>query len=136
MDYETVVGDCPKGCGRNTKYEIDGPLVWQSCSCGYRKLVKSKNSDGIVTTHVTPEADITMPKVGTKLGLCLASLADNGTSTTGVVSRDVSLTPADTATQLTILSCRGLVEKVEENKGVHGGSTWKLSRAAEKRYNI
>lgn len=131
-----VAGPCPKGCGRESRYEVVGSVVWQNCYCGFSRPAYSKNSEGILIKHVQAKTSVRLPKLGTRLSNCLLAVAEAGTVTTGQVAKAVELPTGDTATQLTILSCRGLVERVLENKGVAGGSTWELTETAAEKLRL
>jgi hypothetical protein len=52
--------------------------------------------------------------------------------TTGDLADMVKQTSSDTASQLTVLQSKGLVERTILNKGVAGGSTWQLTHLAQK----
>jgi len=71
-----------------------------------------------------------LPRAGTKLSLCLGTLAALGSASTGVVAKELDQSTSDTASQLTVLQAKGLTVRLTEKRGVGGGSDWKLSPMA------
>lgn len=127
---------CPK-CGQLSWYEqIDADIV-QKCLCGLHRYAFILR-DGILTKHRIPKAEVSLPERGTKIHATLMILAGAYPypMSTKAVSKHHGHTMADTASELMVLDHRGLADKIEERRGLHGGSIWQLSALGRKRLNI
>lgn len=128
---------CPK-CGGSSWYTKDKNDVWQRCLCGLNKLVHTTLEAGISIHHSDKPSQESLPRSGTKLHTCLQAVRAThpGKPTTRDVSQLTGENTSDTASQLTVLMHKGLVERVEERRGVAGGSTWQLTFMAKQILNI
>jgi chorismate synthase len=92
---------------------------------------------GNLTITVTDTATKdTLPRRGTKLSITLGALAGVDKGTTRQIADRTGQSSNDTASQLTVLQGRGLVERMNHKRGVEGGSTWMLTILASKLLNI
>jgi hypothetical protein len=97
-------------------------------------------SDSTVITHVDTEANVTLPRRGSKLYEVLVALVGLKTGTTADITAHVNQgkpkknhqTSSNVASRLTVLGYKGLVENIDDRKGAIGGSTWSLTAAARK----
>jgi hypothetical protein len=107
--------------------KIDADIV-QKCLCGLHRFVYVLR-DGIMTKHRIPRAEVTLPVKGTKIHETLMVLAGAYPYPLSVkaISKNQGHTMADTASELMVLDHRGLADKIEERRGLHGGSIWELS---------
>lgn len=125
---------CPKCNGRNTWLERDGSDVIQRCLCGLHKYVLHITKDGttIMRAAVKP-AQVVLPAIGTKIHACLMAVLEKYADPihTGDVARNAKLQNKETSALLVALMARGLVQRVEERRGLSGGSTWILTPRAE-----
>jgi len=131
VDNQYVAGECPKGCGREAEYQIEGVVVWLYCYCGYRKVAYTVDLHGnVIVPSPDSNNNITIPRDGTMLSKCLLAVARNYPIRTVEVAHVVSCPSGDTATQLTILGGRGLITRTTYLRGLPGGSTWVLTPRA------
>ena len=121
---------CPK-CSRGALIVIENNLAVVKCWCGCCRPVE-EIVDGMVIFKSTSPVKGDFPRVGSKLSKCLIELYVLKVGTTETLATRLLQTNSDTSSQLTVLQARGLVEKIVENKGVAGGSTWQLSLFAKK----
>lgn len=146
-------------CMKATCTKCGSPSAWivktefdliLRCMCGIEKLLFTTLADTIEgpLDDEQPEAETLLPKQGTSFRKTLVVLAilPEGTSreiterlnelngllrVPGIVFRkDLLLSVSDISSYLTILSGKGLVEKVSNRRGVPGGSTWRLTPKA------
>jgi predicted HTH transcriptional regulator len=107
-----------------------GGLV-QRCLCGLMKPVVKHAEGSIQIIHATRAADVVMPANGTKTRRCLLAVAAAlGTITTGEVALNAGLSNKETAAMLVTLMARGLVERMEERRGLPWGSKWRVTVVA------
>lgn len=124
-----LIIECPKCSGRAW---IDRTVsdIGIKCLCGYYKVIERTTKEGIRTHTSLPECEVRLPRLGTKLSICLhALLAETETDTQSLAER-LGQNSSDTASQLTILLGKGLVYRTLERRGVAGGSRWRLTSAA------
>lgn len=123
---------CPK-CNRlQAWYHVEKNDLVQKCLCGYYKVVYTEYDDGQTYTQVLPANQVNMPKNGTRLSLCLGALIGfpGHQGTTGDVADRLNLTTPNVATVMMVLQHKGLVTKLEDNRGKTGGSVWKVTKRA------
>lgn len=124
---------CPR-CGASSWIEGRGENLTQRCLCGLTKalLQKVDGSITILRTAVQPSG-VTLPAKGTKISKCLLAVEASYPKPvmTGVVAQEAGLQNKETASLLTTLMGRGLVERVSERRGLAGGSEWKLTVTAQ-----
>lgn len=123
---------CPR-CGGFSWLEHSRAGLVQRCLCGLHKPVirQAEGTITIIQTAVRP-CDVLLPARGTKTRRCLLAVAvpDPGEITTGEVATSSGLNNKETAALLVTLMARGLVERVQERRGLVGGSTWRLTVAS------
>ena len=73
-----------------------------------------------------------LPAQNTKIYKCLLAVANCWPSTTQTheVACSARLNGKETSALMAVLSARGLVERLEERRGLAGGSVWQLTRTA------
>ena len=84
--------------------------------------------------HVDTADDIKLPRKGTHLWNTLMTLrtlkeATSASVTSTLVDGGAEVSVSDVSSYLTILSSKGLVAKVDNKRGIVGGSTWKVTAA-------
>jgi hypothetical protein len=100
--------------------------------CGLFKYLQ-REVDGMTILHTAvQESDVRLPAQGTKIYKCLVviSMSWPGTIKTMEVAKHAELNGKETAALINVLSARRLVERIEERRGLIGGSVWRLSRDA------
>ncbi len=122
---------CPHCASKQAMYRCVEDELVLTCMCGYYKVLYSEKG-GVIKTHCTPQSKAQLPRQGTKLSVCLGSLASfyPNHATTGQVATVAQGTSSDVASQLMVLQHKGLVEKIADGRGVSGGSTWHLTHAS------
>lgn len=124
--------DCPK-CSGNMWVAVMGESTWFKCICG--KLVPIEIvSGGIRRVYHTPVSEATLPRRGSKLSLCLGLMAGRGSMETSVLAKMLDQSTSETASQLSVLQSKGLVDKESSRKGIVGGSSWSLTIEAKQLY--
>jgi hypothetical protein len=112
--------------------EWHDPDLIQRCLCGLRKYLR-RNVDGMtVMTAAVPQRDARLPAKDTKIHRCLMAVVNCWPQTiiTQDIARRSSLNGKETSALMAVLSARGLVERLEERRGLVGGSVWKLTKSA------
>ena len=123
--------DCPK-CKGLARLCTEGDVVVLKCMlCGYLKFVEEYR-DGVLIMRSEKPTIEGLPKKGTKLHKCLTRLGAYEQATTAFLSSILSQSTSDTSSQLAVLKSKGLVDQLNSNRGVSGGSSWKMSRSAKK----
>lgn len=121
---------CPKCRSDKVWVEEDGPTTWLRCGCGLMKLVR-KVEGGYTIIQKEPEDQIVLPKSGSKLREILMIVAAFPDIQTVEVAHIVKDTTDKVAVCLSVLEANGLLDIVEDRRGVKGGSIWTLSFAAK-----
>ena len=128
-------------CGSSaTRVEIENDkTAYLVCKCGKRELLYSSLDEGIQVEHLNLiEGKVTLPKKGTKMMACLASVADMPGGETGKLMTLLEVRGTHTWTMdevvanLNHLYSRGLVTKTK--KGGDSRSTvrcWSLTTEAK-----
>lgn len=121
-------GLCPR-CGDPSWYEKDDEDVIQRCFCGLHKVVYTRNSDGIAMVRRTPPSKVMLPKPGTKIAKCLSVVTDHHPqkASTFKISEKTGFSRDETASHLMMLMNRGLIDRVQNRRGMAGGSMWTLT---------
>lgn len=85
-----------------------------------------------VISSAVQEADVKLPAKGTKIYRCLLAISECWPSSimTMEVAKATDLSGKETSALINVLSTRRLVERIEERRGLAGGSVWRLSRDA------
>jgi hypothetical protein len=85
----------------------------------------------VMTAAVTPR-EARLPAQDTKIYKCLLAVAHCWPSTimTLEVAHAAALQGKETSALMAVLSARGLVERLEERRGLVGGSIWQLTNTA------
>lgn len=131
LEFDVRV-DCPKCGSTSAWYTKDRYDVTLRCLCGYHKVVATLLQDTVIE-HIDSGDDVSLPKRGTKLWVCLVALhrlAPARTSDIVLAINDVQVppyTPKEVASQLTVLRYKGLVKVIDDRRGIPGGSTWELT---------
>jgi len=89
--------------------------------------------DGVTIMHVAqPTKEIRLPAVDTKIHRCLVACASCWPTTilTQQIATHASLNGKETSALMAVLAARGLVERLEERRGLIGGSIWRLTKLA------
>jgi len=123
---------CPH-CGGYSWHENDGEHIVVRCVCGYLKYICKINGSATIL-HTQTVSQLLLPRPGTRLSICLGQAAAIWPVefTTKSLSVTLSEKSSDVANLLMVLMHKGLVEKTEDNRGLPGGSTWKITRRAVK----
>lgn len=122
---------CPK-CNGLARLCAEGDVVVLKCFlCGFIKFVEEYR-DGMVIYRSEKPTNETLPRRGTKLHKCLSRMGAYETVTTAFVSELLGQSTSDTSSQLAVLKSKGLVDQLNSNRGVSGGSSWQMSAAARK----
>lgn len=87
--------------------------------------------------HRDTGKNVALPKRDSKIWFCLMSLVGLKIASTlevcdslnGVVENKQTM--SEVSSQLTVLRYKGLVEVIDNKKGVSGGSTWQLTTRAK-----
>jgi len=124
---------CPK-CGGLSWYEQHENDIVQKCLCGLHRFVAIQQADGTIIRRTIPKTEVTLPKRQSKLFETLAILAAYYPArlSTGELSKVTGHSVTDTASELSVLTHKALVEKMEERKGLPGGSIWALTHTGAK----
>lgn len=122
---------CPK-CSGLARLCAEGDVVVLRCYlCGLTKFVE-EYKDGVVIYRADKVTSSGLPKRGTKLHKCLTRMGSYESVTTAFISDLLGQSTSDTSSQLAVLKSKGLVEQLNSNRGVSGGSSWRVTRAAMK----
>jgi hypothetical protein len=122
---------CPKcGSGHGWLEEIDQQIV-QRCMCGLMRFVARKTENGYEVMHRTVRTeDVRLPVRTTKLYQTLLCVAESYPS--AICTSDIAVhrgqNNKETASMMTLLMARGLVNRVERKRGISGGSLWAVSK--------
>lgn len=87
----------------------------------------------MVATHTAvPQSQVKLPNPSTKIYKCLLVVyaAYPGTILTQDVMTRAELNSKETAALMVLLMARGLVSRLEERRGLAGGSVWILTKTA------
>lgn len=124
---------CPK-CAGVSWYEIHGNDLVQRCLCGLYRYAAIRDDAGNWIKRRIPKTELTLPKRESKLYETLSILATYYPAklSTGEISQATGHTVTDTASELAVLDHKSLVEKIEERKGLPGGSIWALTNSGAK----
>ena len=103
--------------------------------CGLFQYVEKENGEARV---IRRQSRVTLPDKGTKVSRCLGivgtyypySVSTKAVSNQSDCSMDV------TASYLMGLMHKGLLERVVDGRGQHGGSRWRLTTVAADKLNI
>lgn len=122
---------CPR-CGGLSWLLYQEPDLIQKCLCGLHRYLR-RDIDGLtVMTAAVPQREARLPAQDTKIYRCLLAVASCWPSTT--LTQDIacsaSLNGKETSALMAVLSARGLVERLEERRGLVGGSVWRLTKTA------
>lgn len=124
--------ECPK-CTYMSFLNFEGSDLVQHCPhCGFRKYFARKTPDGYMIYRQETATEGSLPRAGTKLRSCLGRLVAYTEITTEVMASVLDQDPSTTASQLTVLQAKGLAMRLNNQKGVAGGSTWKATVQAVK----
>lgn len=106
-------------------------MVIQRCLCGLYLFVQVDSSGGIVAQS-TVKSPVKMPSKGTKIRRCLEAVRDLWPNTirTLEIATLAGLHGKETSALMAVLAARGLVQRLEERRGLVGGSIWSLSDIA------
>lgn len=126
---------CPK-CGGHSwiQEEPNGDLV-QKCLCGKMVFLRKEVGGGVtVSQQAVRQDDVKLPTPGTKRHRCLMAVLNNHPHhiKTAEIGSYAKLQSKETASIVVVLMASGLLERVEERRGLPGGSIWKLSHATKK----
>lgn len=128
--------ECPKCGSLSARYVKDRTDIILRCLCGLHKVVHS-TLETMEIEHRDIGKNIILPRANTRLWHCFMSLValkqgstrevgDVMNSSTGTVN-----TMSEVSSQLTVLRYKGLVEVVDNRKGLVGGSTWVLTEKSK-----
>lgn len=122
---------CPR-CGGLSWLRFQGPDLIQKCLCGLHRYLR-RDIDGLTVMHsAVPPREARLPAQNTKIYKCLLAVAQCWPATT--FTHDVALCAClngkETSALMAVLSARGLVERLEERRGLAGGSVWRLTTVA------
>jgi predicted Rossmann fold nucleotide-binding protein DprA/Smf involved in DNA uptake len=120
---------CPK-CGGVSWYERFENDIVQKCLCGLHRFVYEEK-DGILIKRKLKVNKVALPHKDSKLFATLAVLAAYYPQqmNTRDISNVTGHTVTETASELLVLDHKGLVERLEERRGIPGGSIWILSHS-------
>lgn len=122
---------CPKCKSANVWIEDEGVGTWLRCkTCGLMKLVKEVK-DGYIIHHRLETDQITLPRTGSKLHKILMIIAAFDDIQTSEIAHIVKDSTNIVASNIVILETNGLVDRVEDRRGVEGGSLWALTLTAK-----
>lgn len=122
---------CPKCLSKVTWYqELENGDWFHRCLCGYSKIVYS-HVYGAIGEIKQPK--LKLPKEGTRLWQCLQIAAKHYPKAvyTGEAANELRWESCKTATFMSVLQSRGLLEKDDEARGKVGGSSWRLTESAK-----
>lgn len=122
---------CPR-CGGLSWMEWQDPDLIQRCLCGLHRYLR-RSVDGLtVMTAAVSQREARLPAQNTKIFRCLTAVRNRWphTTLTQEVATAAQLNGKETSALMAVLSARGLVERLEERRGLVGGSVWKLTKVA------
>ena len=122
---------CPR-CGGLSWMEYHDPDLIQRCLCGLHRYLR-RDVDGMtIMTAAVSQREARLPAQDTKIYKCLLAVAQSWPSTimTLEVAHVARLHGKETSALMAVLSARGLVERLEERRGLVGGSIWQLTTTA------
>lgn len=126
---------CPK-CGGYSWIEQESQTdLVQRCLCGLMVFLERAVGGGVtVSKRAVQQDQVQLPQTGTKIHRCLMAVAEQYPRPikTAVIAKDAGLQSKETASLVVALMARGLLERVEERRGLTGGSIWELSHATKK----
>jgi len=122
---------CPR-CGGLSWLEYQDPDLVQRCLCGLRRYLRRSVEGLTVMTAAVPQQEARLPAQNTKIYKCLLAVVGNWPQTimTLEIAAASHLNGKETSALMAVLSARGLVERLEERRGLLGGSIWRLTRTA------
>lgn len=109
------------------------PDLIQRCLCGLHRYLR-RDVDGLtVMNAAVGQREARLPAQNTKIYRCLSAVASHWPATihTLEVAGCARLNGKETSALMAVLSARGLVERLEERRGLVGGSIWRLTKTAE-----
>jgi hypothetical protein len=111
--------------------EWHDPDLIQRCLCGlHRYLCRRVEGLTVMTAAVAPQ-EARLPARDTKIHRCLMAVVDGWPRS--LLTQDIAtasnLSGKETSALLAVLAARGLVERLEERRGLIGGSVWVLTRS-------
>lgn len=129
--------ECPK-CRGVSWYEVQEKDVVQKCLCGLHRFVAIIQPDGTLIRRAVPKSEVTLPKRNSKLYETLGMLAAYYPArlNTAEIAGHTGHTVTDTSSELSVLEHKALVRKIEERKGLQGGSIWALSNSGARLLNL
>ena len=79
-----------------------------------------------------PSQQVNLPRIGTKIHVCLLAIAREYPRkvSSGEIAHITRFQAKDTASLMGTLMARGLLARVEERRGMPGGSIWELTPRA------
>ena len=122
---------CPR-CGSLSWLEWQDPDLVQRCLCGLRRYLR-RSVEGLTVMHAAvPQREARLPAQNTKIYKCLLAVVEIWPRTimTLQIASTAHLNGKETSALMAVLSARGLVERLEERRGLVGGSIWKLTDSA------
>ena len=104
----------------------------QRCVCGLRRYLRRSVEGLTVMTAAVPQQEARLPAQNTKIYRCLLAVSQCWPHTilTLEVAAAAKLNGKETSALMAVLSARGLVERIEERRGLVGGSIWHLTKVA------
>lgn len=128
--------ECPKCTSKNAWFERTGQDIVLRCTCGYHRVVLTRIKQ-IEIRHVDTADDVKLPRRDTHLWNTLMTLHVLIRATSAEVTRSLKdsgaeVNVSDVSSYLTILSSKGLSVKVDNKRGIVGGSTWEVTTACKK----
>ena len=111
----------------------------QKCLCGMIVWLERKLDGGITTSQrAIRQEEVQLPQGGTKIHRCLMAIVERYPTTpkTAEIAEHTGLQSKETASLVVALMARGLVNRVEERRGLKGGSVWELSHVTKKLLGI
>jgi len=100
--------------------------------CGLRRYLR-RNVDGLtIMTAAVQQKDVRLPALNTKIHRCLMAVVTIWPQTirTLEIARSAQLNGKETSALMAVLAARGLVERLEERRGLVGGSVWQLTKSS------
>lgn len=131
MRQQDSTVQCIKCSGRTWLDIVDGHVYFHCYVCG-TLTPQYVEIDGMKVSHSEIPDESSLPRKGSKLSLCFGTLHSLTRATTQRVAEYLDQSSSDTASQLTVLAAKGLVHRINEKRGVEGGSTWELTEYAVK----
>jgi hypothetical protein len=124
---EKITDRCPK-CGGLSWFEWVEEDIVQRCLCGLHRYV-AQRKDGQLVMHRVHKTQVSLPKPDSKLHETLSVLAVYYPTrmSTAEIAKQTGHNTKDTTSELSVLDHKALVERVEERKGLPGGSIWTLT---------